>query len=117
MVGLDGGMEMLKNKLYFIIKYVNLFCMILQTTNILALLYSIILEYCVDGEILFWLQALSINYKRFIGMSSILTIIISVLVILMCLTQKRRKLIKYGCLTLILSIFVFGIYFRHICTL
>ena len=110
-------MEMLKNKLYYATKHFSLLCMTIQTINLIAMLYALIVWYLRKGKFEFWLGALPLKYTIFIVQITVYLLPFLLIVLIICLIRKKFELVKWICLTELISAINFGIYFLHICRL
>ena len=113
----DGGMVMFRNKLFVIIKYINIANLLIQSVNLCAIIYALISEYR-NGKIVLRFEIIPLEYLIFWVQSSLIAISISLIsVVVLYVLQHKGTIYRWANISLVVSIIVFGFYFRKICGL
>ncbi len=110
-------MVMFRNKLFVIIKYINIANLLIQSVNLCAIIYALISEYR-NGKIVFRFEIIPLEYLIFWGQTSLIAIAISLISVLVSYAlQHKGTIYRWANISLVVSLIVFGFYFRKICGL
>ena len=105
---------MMQNKLYCLIRTLEVITIMVHILNFIILIYTIAVEYNIYGY-LFHLRTLPIKYKIFVGKSSLISTIYSLIVLpLKCYENGFKSIQWHTSLLSILSLSVFILYFMYV---